>query len=148
MISSVSQSRTSPIMSIQSLDRPSQGWKCPQCGLPGVRLSTNPGGSSQATGRAYYKCAPCNRFLGFCPCTTPGARTTSTCPCGEHSDDESPGLEDQVPRGVSVFFTEKKQTINPHNPNPGFDEDWEANCSPGFMVSRFKASGMELLPRA
>lgn len=42
----------------------------------------------------------------------------------------------------------KKQIFNPHNPNKGFDEDWEANCSPGFMVSRFKASGMELPPFA
>jgi hypothetical protein len=45
-----------------------------------------------------------------------------------------------------MLYTEKKQKLNPHNPNSGFDEDWEANCSPGFMVSRFKAVGMELLP--
>lgn len=137
--------QSSPIMSIQPLEHPSQGWKCQQCGLPGVRLSTRPDGSNEASSRAYYKCVPCDRFLGFCPCTTPGARTTSTCPCGEHSDAESPGLEDQVPRGVSMLST-KKQTFNPHNPDSGFDEDWEANCSPGFMVSRFKAVGMELLP--
>lgn len=142
------QSQFSPIMTIQPLERPSQGWKCQQCGLPGVRLSTRPVGSNEATSRAYYKCVPCDRFLGFCPCTTPGTRTTSTCPCGEHNDAESPGLEDQVPRGVSMLFTEKKQIYNPHNPNSGFEEDWEANCSPGFMVSRFKAVGTELPPWA
>ncbi|KAJ5679483.1 hypothetical protein N7462_007727 [Penicillium macrosclerotiorum] len=128
------------MVTIETSEAPAPGWKCPQCGLPGVRLS------NETTDRAYYKCVPCNRSLGFCPCTTPGARTTSTCPCGENSDAESPGLE-EVPRGVSMLAT-KKQSFNPHNPNPGFDEDWESNCSPGFMVSRFKAVGMELLPSA
>ncbi|KAJ5633620.1 hypothetical protein N7528_001462 [Penicillium herquei] len=123
---------------------PSQGWKCPDCGLPGVRLSTNPDGSSAAPNRAYYKCVPCNRALGLCPCTTPGARTTSTCPCGD-SDAESPGLE-EVPKGVSLVQPSRKGSLNPHNPELGFDVDWEANCSPGYMVSRFPARGMELLP--
>ncbi|KAJ5548168.1 hypothetical protein N7513_005402 [Penicillium frequentans] len=137
------QSPPSTIMTIQMLERATQGWKCQQCGLPGVRLSTRPG-SSSATGRAYYKCVPCNRSLGLCPCTTPGDRTTSTCPCSdsESSDAESPSLEDE-PHGDFMFS--KKQTVNPHNPNSGFDEDWEANCSPAFMVSRFKATGKELL---
>jgi hypothetical protein len=128
------QGQPSFTMTIQ-FERSSKGWKCEQCGLPGVRLSTN-------SGSAYYKCVPCNRSLGPCPCTTPGARTTSTCPCGD-SDAESSG-EDEVPRGLSMLSS-KKQTFNPHNPNPGFEEDWEANCSPGFMVSRFKAQGRELL---
>ncbi|KAJ5760639.1 hypothetical protein N7520_007795 [Penicillium odoratum] len=106
-----------------------QIWKCDECGLPGVRLASN-----DANGAAYYKCIPCNRSLGSCPCTTPGSRTTSTCPCGERSDSRSPGLD--VPRGMSVYSTEA---------DSGFDEDWEANCKPGFMVSRFKAAGHELL---
>ncbi|KAJ5928950.1 hypothetical protein N7466_007906 [Penicillium verhagenii] len=133
-------------MTIQLLhERATQGWKCQQCGLPGVRLSTRPG-SSGVTSRAYYKCVPCNRSLGLCPCTTPGDMTTSTCPCSdsESSDVESPGLEDQ-PAGFSLLSVEKKQSFNPHNPNSGFDEDWETNCSPGYMVSRFKARGRELL---
>ncbi|KAJ5646672.1 hypothetical protein N7490_003044 [Penicillium lividum] len=131
-------------MTIQLLQSASQGWKCQQCGLPGVRLSTRPG-SSGVTSRAYYKCVPCNRSLGLCPCTTPGDRTTSTCPCSdsESSDVESPGLEDQT--SSFPIFSSKKQTFNPHNPNSGFDEDWEANCTPGFMVSRFKAAGREIL---
>ncbi|KAJ5116583.1 hypothetical protein N7456_000931 [Penicillium angulare] len=112
----------------------SQEWKC-QCGLPGVRLSTNPGTSNS---RAYYKCVPCNRFLGFCPCTTPGDRTTSTCPCNERRGSSS--SLDEVPRGMAMFSSEKSG-FNPHNPEPGFDVDWEANCSPGFMVARFKALG-------
>ncbi|KAJ5537109.1 hypothetical protein N7513_010295 [Penicillium frequentans] len=110
-----------------------QTWKCDQCGLPGVRLST-----SQDSHSAYYKCIPCNRSLGQCPCTTPGSRTTSTCPCGENSRSGSPGLD--VPRGVSMLSKEYL-----HNPDSGFDEDWESNCKPGFMVSRFKAAGHELL---
>ena len=120
----------------------SQGWKCPSCGLPGVRLSVSSDGSSSPT-RAYYKCVPCNRSLGMCPCTTPGARITSTCPCGENSDAESPGL-DEVPRGVSIIGA-RKPSLNPHNPEPGFDVDWEANCKPGYMVSRFKAQGEEIM---
>ncbi|KAJ5164892.1 uncharacterized protein N7500_006722 [Penicillium coprophilum] len=114
----------------------SQGRKCDQCGLPGVRVSTT-SSSNDAGSRAYYKCVPCNRTLGSCPCTTPGSRTTVTCSCGD-SDAESPSL-DETPRGLSM-----KQPFNPHNPNSGFDEDWESNCSPGFMVSKFKARGMEL----
>jgi hypothetical protein len=52
-----------------------------------------------------------------------------------------------VPHGVSLLATERKNSLNnPHNPNEGFDEDWEANCSPGYMVSRFKASAREFLP--
>jgi ssDNA-binding Zn-finger/Zn-ribbon topoisomerase 1 len=38
----------------------SKGWKCEQCGLPGVRLSTN-------SGSAYYKCVPCNRSTSSSP---------------------------------------------------------------------------------
>ncbi|KAJ5369802.1 uncharacterized protein N7496_005894 [Penicillium cataractarum] len=130
-------------MTMQSLESPSSGWRCQQCGLPGVRVSDD------SSTHAYFKCVPCNRSLGLCPCTTPGARTTSTCPCGEsvgRSGSESPGLEDEVPRGVSMFSTQRKNSLNPHNPDEGFDEDWEANCSPGFMVKRFKASGREFLP--
>ncbi|KAJ6128672.1 hypothetical protein N7471_009889 [Penicillium samsonianum] len=130
---SMTQGQSSFTMTIQ-LERSSQGWKCEQCGLPGVRLSSS-------SGSAYYKCVPCNRSLGSCPCTTPGARTTSTCPCGD-SDAESSGSEDHVPRGLSML---KKQTSNPYNPGSEFEEDWESNCSPGFMVSRFKAQGRELL---
>lgn len=115
-------------MTIQ-LERSSHGWKCEQCGLPGVRLSTS-SGSNDAGSRAYYKCVPCNRSLGPCPCTTPGARTTSTCPCND-TEAESSG-EEQVPRRLS-------------NADFVSEEDWEANCSPGFMVSRFKAQGKELL---
>ncbi|KAJ5152198.1 hypothetical protein N7492_010493 [Penicillium capsulatum] len=129
-------------MTIQ-IDQSAHGWKCQQCGLPGVRLSTNP---NEAPSRAYYKCVPCDRFLGLCPCTTPGDRTTSTCPCGEHSDAESPGLEENAPRGLPM--PSKRTLSSVHNPNSGFDEDWEANCSPGFMVSRFKARGLELPPFA
>ncbi|KAJ6096065.1 hypothetical protein N7486_006811 [Penicillium sp. IBT 16267x] len=114
-----------------------QTWKCDQCGLPGVRLSTSQ--DSNDSSRAYYKCIPCNRSLGLCPCTTPGARTTATCSCGESNDAGSPGLD--VPRGVSMYSME----TNPHNPDSGFDEDWESNCKPGYMVSRFKAAGHELL---
>lgn len=125
-------------MSIHSLDH--KDWHCQNCGLPGVRLS------NKSTNQAYYKCVACNSSLGNCPCTTPGARTTSTCPCGEHTDSES---EDEMPRGISMLPTSKKQQLfNPHNPNSGFDEDWESNCSPGFMVSRFKAVGREVLPWA
>ncbi|KAJ5199370.1 hypothetical protein N7491_000073 [Penicillium cf. griseofulvum] len=113
------------------LNRSSQGRKCQQCGLPGVRVSTT-SGSNDAGSRAYYKCVPCNRNLGPCPCTTPGTRTTLTCSCGD-IDAELHGL------GLT------KQTSNPHNPDSGFDEDWESNCSPGFMVSKFKARGRELL---
>ncbi|KAJ5306100.1 hypothetical protein PENANT_c024G03724 [Penicillium antarcticum] len=113
-------------------------WKCEQCGLPGVRVSTGSGRNSSA----HYKCVPCNRSLGPCPCTTPGAYTTSTCPCGASKAD-SPGLE-EVPRGVSMLAP-RKGSLNPHNPDNGFDEDWEANCKPGYMVSRFKAEGHELL---
>jgi hypothetical protein len=36
-----------------------------------------------------------------------------------------------------------KLITNPHNPNPGFDEDWEVNWSPGFMGFRFPAVGMD-----
>lgn len=108
-------------------------WKCDSCGLPGVRLSTNPNGSKA---KAYYKCVPCNRSLGPCPCVTPGSRTTSTCPCGDESDVESIDLEDNPL---------SKQMSNGHNPDNGFDVDWESNCSPGFMVSRFKAAGEEIL---
>ncbi|KAJ5512798.1 hypothetical protein N7463_002350 [Penicillium fimorum] len=121
-------------MSLQ-FNHSSQGRKCEQCGLPGVRVSTS-SSSNDAGSRAYYKCVPCNRSLGPCPCTTPGTRTTVTCSCGDNdSRAGSPGL-DETPRG---------QPLNPHNPNSGFDEDWESNCSPGFMVSKFKARGMELL---
>ncbi|KAJ5482501.1 hypothetical protein N7475_001313 [Penicillium sp. IBT 31633x] len=130
---------SSPAMTAQMLDGPSQTWKCPQCGLPGVRLSTSPGASIDSSSRAYYKCVPCDRFLGLCPCTTPGDRTTSTCPCGGSNRADSPGSED------FSTLSPKKSSFNPHNPNPGFDEDWESNCSPGFMVSRFKARGDELL---
>ncbi|CAI7605635.1 unnamed protein product [Penicillium viridicatum] len=124
---SMTQGQSSFTMSIQ-LERSSHGWKCEQCGLPGVRLSTS-SGSNDAGSRAYYKCVPCNRSLGPCPCTTPGARTTSTCPC---SDIEAESGEEQVPRRLS-------------NADFVSEEDWEANCSPGFMVSRFKAQGKELL---
>ncbi|KAJ5753916.1 uncharacterized protein N7511_008069 [Penicillium nucicola] len=113
-------------------------WKCDSCGLPGVRVSTG----SARNSPAHYKCVPCNRSLGLCPCTTPGAYTTSTCPCSQ-SDAGSPGL-DEVPRGVSMLAP-RKGSLNPHNPDTGFDEDWEANCKPGYMVSRFKAEGHELL---
>ncbi|KAJ5948695.1 hypothetical protein N7454_002002 [Penicillium verhagenii] len=113
-----------------------QSWKCDQCGLPGVRLAEAANDST----RAFYKCIPCNRSLGPCPCTTPGSRTTSTCPCGERerSGSESPGLD--VPRGISML-----SEASLYNPDSGFDEDWEANCKPGYMVSRFKAAGHELL---
>ncbi|EKV12500.1 hypothetical protein PDIG_44240 [Penicillium digitatum PHI26] len=127
-------------MTIQ-LEHSLQGWKCDQCGLPGVRLCTN-SGSNDAGNRAFYKCVPCNRSLGPCPCTTPGARTTSTCPCGD-GDFESSGEE--VPRGLPMLPKKQPQSFNSHNPNSDFEEDWEANCSPGFMVSRFKAQGRELL---
>lgn len=128
-----------------SFDTSSQTFKC-ECGLPGVRL--RPDFATQPNGRAYYKCIPCNRVLGFCPCTTPGARTTLTCSCNDEASDSgsdagSMGAEEHVPRGVSVVSA---KTFNPHNPNPGFDEDWESNCTPGFMVSRFKARGQELPP--
>lgn len=115
------------------MEAPTQGWKCPQCGLPGVRLATD-----EASSRAYYKCVPCDRFLGLCPCTTPGARITSTCPCGD-SDAESPGLEE------ARRFSLSPKPFNPHNPDSGFDQDWEANCKPGFMVSRFKAVDVDHL---
>jgi hypothetical protein len=135
----MTQSQPSIIMTIQSTQH-SSGWKCQQCGLPGVRVSTGSGSNSPA----HYKCVPCNRSLGLCPCTTPGARTTSTCPCGDSdAESQSPGPE-EVPRGVSML-PPRKGSINPHNPDSGFDEDWEANCSPGYMVSRFKAEGHELL---
>ncbi|CAI7592023.1 unnamed protein product [Penicillium glandicola] len=114
-------------MTIQ-LESSAQGRKCEQCGLPGVRVSTS-SGSNDAGSRAYYKCVPCNRNLGICPCTTPGARTTMTC------------LDEKVSRSLSI----SSETSNPYNPDEGFDEDWEANCSPGFMVSKFKAQGRELL---
>ncbi|KAJ5963673.1 uncharacterized protein N7479_003549 [Penicillium vulpinum] len=123
-------------MTIQ-LNPSSHGWKCEKCGLPGVRLSSD-------SGRAYYKCVPCNRSLGLCPCTTPGAWTTSTCPCGDSDGESSSGLEDQLPSGLAIRST-TRQNFNPHNPNSGFDEDWESNCSPGFMVSKFKARGRELI---
>lgn len=124
----MTQGPSSFTMTIQ-LERSSHGWKCEQCGLPGVRLSTS-SGSNDAGSRAYYKCVPCNRSLGPCPCTTPGARTTSTCPCSD-IEAESPG-DEQMPRRLS-------------NADFVSEEDWEANCSPGFMVSRFKAQGKELL---
>ncbi|KAJ5104203.1 hypothetical protein N7532_004732 [Penicillium argentinense] len=127
-------------MTISSIE--TQAWKCQQCGLPGVRLPVRP---NDATSGAYYKCVPCNRNLGFCPCVTPGSRTTSTCPCSTNSGRDSPGLEDQLPRGVAVLSMDRKQSFNPHNPDSGFDEDWEANCKPGFMVSRFPAVGDNLL---
>ncbi|KGO72446.1 hypothetical protein PITC_076230 [Penicillium italicum] len=121
------------------LERSSQDLKCDQCGLPGVRLSTT-SGSNDAGSQAFYKCVPCNRSLGACPCTTSGARTTSTYPCGD-SDAES--SDEDVLRALSML--PKKQTFNPYNPDSEFEEDWESNCSPGFMVSRFKAQGREVL---
>ncbi|KAJ5794544.1 hypothetical protein N7457_001143 [Penicillium paradoxum] len=130
-------------MTYQPMDGPSQGWKCPQCGLPGVRLSTSQD-NNQVSSRAYYKCVPCDRFLGICPCTTPGSRTTSTCPCGD-SDAESPGPEDQARRFSMASTDGQKPSFNPHNPDSGFDQDWESNCSPGFMVSRFKAVDVDSL---
>ena len=133
---SMTQSQSSFTMAIQ-LQRQAQGLKCEQCGLPAVRLSTSPSPNT-AGSQAYFKCVPCNRFLGPCPRKTSGASQ-----CGD-SDSESSGSEDQVPRGLPILST-KKQTFNPHNPAPEFDEDWEANCSPGFMVSRFKAQGREVL---
>ena len=123
-----------------NMDGPSSGWRCQQCGLPGVRVSTRLDNSNDAPRHAYYNCVPCNRSLGNCPCTTPGAWTTSTCPCSERRGSDSSDL--QVPAGVSML----RRPSNPHNPDNGFDEDWEANCTPGFMVKRFKAKAMEMLP--
>jgi hypothetical protein len=42
----------------------------------------------------------------------------------------------------------QKQLSNGHNPEKGFDVDWESNCKPGYMVKRFKARGKEILPFA
>lgn len=114
-----------------TFDHPAH-WKCESCGLPGVRLMSD-------SNQAYYKCVPCNRSLGVCPCVTPGARTTGTCPCGEESDADMSDSE-----GIPL----SKQMSNGHNPDAGFDVDWESNCKPGFMVSRFKATGEEILPFA
>jgi len=114
-----------------TFDHPAH-WKCESCGLPGVRLMSD-------SNQAYYKCVPCNRSLGMCPCVTPGARTTGTCPCGEESDADMSDSE-----GIPL----SKQMSNGHNPDAGFDVDWESNCKPGFMVSRFKATGEEILPFA
>ncbi|KAJ5232444.1 hypothetical protein N7468_005400 [Penicillium chermesinum] len=128
-----------------SPERSPHSWRC-ECGLPGVRLRTE--SPSNPSGRAYYKCIPCDRVLGFCPCTTPGARTTLTCDCSQDgSEAGSPGLEDQVPRGVSILSA-NAHSFNPLNPDSGFDEDWDPNWSPGYMVSRFKARGKELGPWA
>ncbi|KAF9239234.1 hypothetical protein DTO027I6_4276 [Penicillium roqueforti] len=132
---SMTQSQSSFTMAIQ-LQRQEQSLKCEQCGLPAVSLSTSPS-SNDAGSQAYYKCVPCNRFLGPCPRNTSGASQYGD------SDSESSGSEDHVPRGLPIIST-KKQKSNPH-PAPEFDEDWEANCSPGFMVSRFKAQGREVL---
>lgn len=130
-----------------SFDASSQAHKC-QCGLPGVRL--RPEATGKPSGPAYYKCIPCDRVLGLCPCTTPGSRTTLTCDCSDDASDAgsdagSPGLE--ASNAIS-FMPGRKNSLNPHNPNPGFDEDWESNCSKGYMVSRFKATGSELPPFA
>lgn len=123
------------ISSIMTFDHPAF-WKCDSCGLPGVRLSTTGTGSSPA----YYKCVPCNRNLGSCPCVTPGLRTTGNCPCGEESEADMSDSSDDL--------SLQKQLSNGHNPEKGFDVDWESNCKPGYMVKRFKARGKEILPFA
>ncbi|EPS31758.1 hypothetical protein PDE_06715 [Penicillium oxalicum 114-2] len=134
-------------MTMQSLERPTSGWNCSQCGLPGVRVSSRLDSPQAGLGRAYYKCVPCNRSLGACPCTTPGDRITATCPCGERRGSDSSIQSDDVPLGVSMIAaTGRKNSATLYNPDAGFDEDWEANCSPGFMVKRFKASAKEFLP--
>ncbi|KAJ6172102.1 hypothetical protein N7470_001169 [Penicillium chermesinum] len=100
-----------------SPERSPHSWRC-ECGLPGVRLRTE--SPSNPSGRAYYKYG---------------------------SEAGSPGLEDQVPRGVSILSA-NAHSFNPLNPDSGFDEDWDPNWSPGYMVSRFKARGKELGPWA